>query len=123
MSASTVTLGSRPALIVIDMQNGFCAAEGFMNQIGLGYEASAAVVEPIAIMIGLYFSIYGFLAGYLLTRTFIEQALEDAARDAADAEDTNPAGKPASDGGGAGRCASISVVSACSTTTPRLSTA
>jgi ureidoacrylate peracid hydrolase len=42
-----VNLGKSPALIVIDMQNGFCVAEGFMNQIGLGYEASASVIEPI----------------------------------------------------------------------------
>ena len=48
MSATTVNLGKKPALIVIDMQNGFCVAEGFMNKIGLGYEASASVVEPIA---------------------------------------------------------------------------
>ena len=40
-------LGKHPALIVIDMQNGFCMAEGFMNQIGLDYTASARVVEPI----------------------------------------------------------------------------
>lgn len=40
-------LGKSPALIVIDMQNGFCVANGFMDQIGLGYEASASVIEPI----------------------------------------------------------------------------
>lgn len=42
-----MNLGSNPALIVIDMQNGFCSAKGFMNQIGLGYEPSAAAIEPI----------------------------------------------------------------------------
>jgi ureidoacrylate peracid hydrolase len=42
-----VNLGKSPALIVIDMQNGFCVANGFMDQIGLGYEASASVIEPI----------------------------------------------------------------------------
>jgi ureidoacrylate peracid hydrolase len=40
-------LGKNPALIVVDMQNGFCTADGFMNKIGFGYEASASVVEPI----------------------------------------------------------------------------
>ena len=47
MSTPAVNLGKSPALIVIDMQNGFCVAEGFMNKIGLGYEASASVIEPI----------------------------------------------------------------------------
>ncbi len=42
-----MNLGKSPALIVIDMQNGFCVANGFMDQIGLGYEASASVIEPI----------------------------------------------------------------------------
>lgn len=42
-----VDLGKKPALIVIDMQNGFCDSEGFMSKIGLGYEASASVLEPI----------------------------------------------------------------------------
>ena len=44
----SVNLGKRPALIVIDMQNGFCVANGFMDQIGLGYQASADVIEPIS---------------------------------------------------------------------------
>ena len=52
MSATTVNLGKKPALIVIDMQNGFCVAQGFMDQIGLGYEASASVIEPIADLLG-----------------------------------------------------------------------
>ena len=52
MSATTVNLGKKPALIVIDMQNGFCVAQGFMDQIGLGYEASASVIEPIAELVG-----------------------------------------------------------------------
>lgn len=42
-----MNLGTNPALVVIDMQNGFCGAKGFMNQIGLGYEPSAAAIEPI----------------------------------------------------------------------------
>jgi ureidoacrylate peracid hydrolase len=41
-------LGKNPALIVIDMQNAFCKPEGSMNQVGLGYENAAAVVEPVA---------------------------------------------------------------------------
>lgn len=41
-------LGERPALIVIDMQNGFCNAKGFMAQIGLAYEPSAEVIGPIS---------------------------------------------------------------------------
>jgi ureidoacrylate peracid hydrolase len=45
-------LGDKPALIVIDMQNGFCDAEGFMNKIGLDYTTSAAVVEPIGRLLG-----------------------------------------------------------------------
>ena len=43
-----LNLGQRPALIVIDMQNGFCAPEGFMAKVGLGYENAASVVQPIA---------------------------------------------------------------------------
>jgi ureidoacrylate peracid hydrolase len=42
-----IDLGQRPALIVIDMQNGFCCADGFMNKIGLDYTTSEAAVEPI----------------------------------------------------------------------------
>ena len=43
-----MNLGARPALIVIDMQNGFCNAKGFMAQIGLAYEPSAEVIGPIS---------------------------------------------------------------------------
>jgi nicotinamidase-related amidase len=42
-----IELGEKPALIVIDMQNGFCNPEGFMNKIGLDYTTSATAVEPI----------------------------------------------------------------------------
>lgn len=48
MSTPAVNLGSHPALIVVDMQNGFCVAQGFMDKIGLGYEPSGAVIQPIA---------------------------------------------------------------------------
>lgn len=43
-----MNLGERPALIVIDMQNGFCASNGFMAQIDLPYEPSAEVIGPIS---------------------------------------------------------------------------
>ena len=46
-----VNLGKRPALVVVDMQNGFCEPEGFMAKVGLGYENAAAVVEPVARLI------------------------------------------------------------------------
>jgi ureidoacrylate peracid hydrolase len=47
-----IDLGHRPALIVIDMQNGFCSADGFMNKIGLDYTTSEAAVEPISRLVG-----------------------------------------------------------------------
>jgi len=47
-----VELGRKPALIVIDMQNGFCDEAGFMNTIGLGHEASAAAIAPISRLLG-----------------------------------------------------------------------
>jgi ureidoacrylate peracid hydrolase len=43
-----VNVGQTPALIIIDMQNGCCHKEGFMNKIGLDYTTSAAAVEPIS---------------------------------------------------------------------------
>jgi len=46
-----IELGHRPALIVIDMQNGFCHPEGFMNKIGLDYSTSKAAVEPVGRLI------------------------------------------------------------------------
>jgi ureidoacrylate peracid hydrolase len=42
-----IELGQQPALIVIDMQNGFCRPEGFMNKIGLDYTTSEAAVGPV----------------------------------------------------------------------------
>jgi ureidoacrylate peracid hydrolase len=42
-----LNLGQRPALVVVDMQNGFCAPEGFMAKVGLGHEHAAAVVRPV----------------------------------------------------------------------------
>lgn len=35
------------ALVVIDMQNGFCSEDGFMNKIGLDWTSSAAAAAPI----------------------------------------------------------------------------
>jgi ureidoacrylate peracid hydrolase len=43
----------RPALVVIDMQNGFCAPEGFMARIGLDVSAGAAIVPAINRLIGI----------------------------------------------------------------------
>jgi ureidoacrylate peracid hydrolase len=45
-------LGRQPALIVIDMQNGFCSPEGFMAKIGLDYAPSAEVIGPIRRLLG-----------------------------------------------------------------------
>jgi ureidoacrylate peracid hydrolase len=67
-----IELGDKPALIVIDMQNGFCDAEGFMNKIGLDYTTSAAVVEPIGRLleaarsagIPIFFTRYSLNADY-----------------------------------------------------------
>ncbi len=47
-----LNLGKRPALVVIDMQNGFCSPEGFMAKVGLGYENAAAVVRPVVSLVG-----------------------------------------------------------------------
>ena len=65
-------LGEKPALIVIDMQNGFCNAKGFMAQIGLAYEPSAEVIGPISRLLGaarrhgipVYFTRYSLNADY-----------------------------------------------------------
>jgi len=46
-------LDGQPALVVVDMQNGFCKPGGFMNKIGLDYTASAAVIEPVARLVGI----------------------------------------------------------------------
>jgi ureidoacrylate peracid hydrolase len=46
-----LNLGRKPALVVVDMQNGFCAPEGFMAKVGLGYENAAAVVRPVVQLI------------------------------------------------------------------------
>jgi ureidoacrylate peracid hydrolase len=40
-------LKGKTALIVVDMQNGFCSPEGFMAKIGLDYETSAEAIGPI----------------------------------------------------------------------------
>jgi ureidoacrylate peracid hydrolase len=43
-----LNLGRTPALIIVDMQNGFCHADGHRGKIGLDYASAAAVVRPIA---------------------------------------------------------------------------
>lgn len=40
-------LSSKPALVIVDMQNGFIHEEGFMNKIGYDISGSVATVEPI----------------------------------------------------------------------------
>lgn len=67
-----MNLGKRPALIVIDMQNGFCRPEGFMAKIGLAYEPSAEVIGPISRLLGaarragipVFFTRYSLNADY-----------------------------------------------------------
>lgn len=46
-------LDGHPALVVVDMQNGFCKPDGFMDKLGLDYTPSAAVIEPVARLIGI----------------------------------------------------------------------
>lgn len=65
-------LKGAPALIVIDMQNGFCDEQGFMNKIGLDYTPSAAVIEPVRTLleasrsagIPIFFTRYSLNADY-----------------------------------------------------------
>ncbi len=40
-------LRSRTALIIIDMQNGFCHEDGFMNKIGLDWTTSRDAIGPV----------------------------------------------------------------------------
>ena len=40
-------LRQSPALIVVDMQNGFCHSDGHMKTLGLDYKPCADVIEPI----------------------------------------------------------------------------
>ena len=67
-----VQLGQKPALIVIDMQNGFCDPDGFMNKIGLDYTTSAEAIEPISRLLAaargasvpIFFTRYSLNADY-----------------------------------------------------------
>jgi|GraSoiStandDraft_16_1057320.scaffolds.fasta_scaffold259580_3 ureidoacrylate peracid hydrolase len=67
-----VRLGQKPALIVIDMQNGFCDPGGFMNKIGLDYTTSAEAIEPISRLLAaarragipIFFTRYSLNADY-----------------------------------------------------------
>jgi ureidoacrylate peracid hydrolase len=72
-----IDLGERPALIVIDMQNGFCSADGFMNKIGLDYTTSAAAVEPISRLVGAARSagIPTFFTRYTLNEDYSDAGL------------------------------------------------
>jgi ureidoacrylate peracid hydrolase len=40
-------LSNNSALIIVDMQNGFCHEDGFMNKIGLDWTTSRDAVEPV----------------------------------------------------------------------------
>jgi len=40
-------LSPHTALIIIDMQNGFCHEDGFMNKIGLDWTTSRDAIEPV----------------------------------------------------------------------------
>jgi ureidoacrylate peracid hydrolase len=40
-------LSNHSALIIVDMQNGFCHEDGFMNKIGLDWTTSRDAVEPV----------------------------------------------------------------------------
>lgn len=46
-------LDGHPALVVIDMQNGFCKQDGFMAKLGLDHTASEAVIEPVVRLVGV----------------------------------------------------------------------
>ena len=46
-------LDGHPALVVIDMQNGFCKPGGFMSKLGLDHTPSAAVIDPVARLVGI----------------------------------------------------------------------
>jgi nicotinamidase-related amidase len=45
---SALDLGRRPALVIVDMQNGFCDADGHRAAIGLDHASAAAAIAPIA---------------------------------------------------------------------------
>ena len=40
-------LRAKTALIIIDMQNGFCHEDGFMNKIGLDWTTSRDAIGPV----------------------------------------------------------------------------
>lgn len=62
----------KPALIVIDMQNGFCSEDGFMAKIGLDWRSSAEAIGPVARLLAaarnahlpIYFTRYSLNADY-----------------------------------------------------------
>lgn len=83
-----VHLGQKPALIVIDMQNGFCDPDGFMNKIGLDYTTSAEAIEPISRLLAaargasvpIFFTRYSLNADYSDAGLLLElfPAIKDA---------------------------------------------
>ncbi len=83
-----IELGQRPALIVIDMQNGFCHQDGFMNKIGLDYTTSETAVEPIGRLLAaartagipVFFTRYALNADYSDAGLILElfPAIKDA---------------------------------------------
>jgi len=83
-----VRLGQKPALIVIDMQNGFCDPDGFMNKIGLDYTTSAGAIEPISRLltaarrasVPIFFTRYSLNADYSDAGLLLElfPAIKDA---------------------------------------------
>jgi ureidoacrylate peracid hydrolase len=46
-----IDLGNNPALIVVDMQNGFCHAEGSMHKSGLDHTACATAISSISLLV------------------------------------------------------------------------
>jgi len=77
-----LSLSPHTALIVIDMQNGFCHEDGFMSKIGLDWRPGAAAIEPVGRLVGaaragglpIFFTRYAVNADYsdagLMTELF-----------------------------------------------------
>lgn len=49
-----MNLNGHPALVVVDMQNGFCKAGGFMDKVGLDYRPSQAVIGPVSRLLSTF---------------------------------------------------------------------
>lgn len=69
---SALSLGRTPALLIVDMQNSFCHAEGHRGALGMDHSAEAAVIAPVARLLGaaraaaipVFFSVYALKADY-----------------------------------------------------------